>query len=177
MDLLAPADSGDRFPWAGIAAAVLGVAAVLLALAWPAAISWKTKAELRRLDARIASLQPAVALVQDELGDIDDIEARTALLREAGAGREEPIEIVRTLTERLPTGTWLTGVRLENRKVEIDGLSAAASEIFPLLTRDGRFRGVEFASPITRQGDSLERFQIRAEFVPSPAGAEPRGSR
>ncbi len=165
MDLMAATGPGERFPWARTAAAALGAVAVLLALAWPAAIAWRTKAELSRLDARIAALQPSVATVQDSLDDMDDVESRIAALGEAGAGRGEPIEIVGTLTERLPTSTWLTGLRVENRKVEIDGLSAAASEIFPILARDGRFRGVEFAAPIIRQGDNLERFQIRAEYV------------
>jgi hypothetical protein len=52
--------------------------------------------------------------------------------------------------------------------VELDGYSSAANELFPLLSRDDRFRKVEFASPIVRQGDNLERFQIRAEFTPVP---------
>ncbi len=178
MDLFAAGDSAERFPWGRVAAAALGALAVLLALAWPATIAWKTKAELRRLDARIVALRPSVATVQDSLDDMDDVEARIAVLREAGAGRAEPIEIVGTLTERLPTSTWLTGLRVENRKVELDGLSAAASEIFPILARDGRFRGVEFAAPIVRQGDNLERFQIRAEYVPAvPQERGPGGAR
>ncbi len=178
MDLLATAESGERFPWARAAAGALCAAAVLLALAWPATIAWKTKSELRRLDARIAALQPSVAAVQDSLDDMDDIETRIAVLRDAGAGRGEPLEIVGTLTDRLPQTTWLTGLRVEGRKVEIDGLSAAASEIFAILTRDGRFRGVEFAAPIVRQGDNLERFQIRAEYVPPPqSGSGPGGGR
>jgi hypothetical protein len=57
---------------------------------------------------------------------------------------------------------------MEDRKVEMDGLSPSASEVFPLLSRDGQFRKVEFASPITRQPDNMERFQIRAEYVPNP---------
>lgn len=168
VDLLAPAPAGNGIPWAGAAAGVLGAAAVLLAVAWPAVVAWKADAELTRLDGRIATLRPAATRVQDALDRRAATDAKRALLREAVAGRGEPIEILRELTERLPTGTWLTGLRVENRKVEIDGLSPAASDIFPVLSRDGRFRGVEFASPIVRQADNLERFQIRAEYVPAP---------
>lgn len=171
MDLLAPAGGGRAIPWAGAVAAFLGAASLVLAVAWPATVAWKTGAEMRRLDARIASLQPAVAKVQGALDNVRAMEEKVALLRDAGAGRGEPLEILRVLTERLPAGTWLTGLRVENRKVEIDGFSPAASDIFPLLTRDGRFRGVEFAAPVIRQGDNQERFQIRAEYVPA---AQPR---
>ena len=68
----------------------------------------------------------------------------------------------------------------------MDGISPSASEIFPLLTRDERFRGIEFAAPVTRQGaENLERFQLRAEYVPTrpaptagaPAGAARTGGR
>lgn len=178
MDLLAPARAGGGFPWPAAIAGFFGAAALLLALAWPATVAWKAGAEMRRLDGQIASLQPAVARAQADLDEFRAIDAKVAVLRDAGADRGEPIAILRALTERLPSGTWLTGLRVENRKVEMDGFSPAASEIFPLLTRDGRFRGVEFAAPITRQGDNRERFQIRAEYVPArQSGTGEGGSR
>jgi hypothetical protein len=138
----------------------------------PAATYWKTKGELSRLDAEIAALRPVVADVEEAVGTLREVEAKISLLREASAGRGESFVILKELTERLPDGTWLTGLRVEDRKVEMNGISPSANEIFPLLTRDGRFRGVTFASPITRQADNLERFRIRAEFVPGSAPDE-----
>lgn len=178
-DLLSPGKKMAGFQsGARVVAGALAVATLLLAFSWPAAISLRTSREVRRLDAEISSLRPAVARVEESLALLGGIEERIRILKEAGTAREEPILILRQLTERLPQGTWLTGLRIEDRKVEIDGLSPSASEIFPLLTRDGQFRKVEFASPITRQPDNLERFQIRAEFVsnPPPGSGEGGGS-
>jgi Tfp pilus assembly protein PilN len=179
VDLLAPEGEG---PWpriAAVATVFLAVAAVVLAIAWPSIRYYKAKAELARLDARVAALRPAVGRVADAMDAIAEIDGKIAILQAASPGSGQPIEVLRELTQRLPQGTWLTGVRLEGVKVEIDGFSPAASEIFPLLTQDGRFRKVEFASPITRQPDNLERFQIRAEFVPAaaapPADAKAEG--
>ena len=155
----------------------LAIAAVLLALAWPATHYFRTKAELSRLDAEIAAVTPAVAGVEKRVADLTRIERKIALLHEAASVRGEPLLIVKELTERLPDGTWLTGLRLDGRKVEIDGLSPSANEIFPLLARDGRFRNVAFASPITRQGDNRERFRIGAEFVPAPGPVAGQGAR
>lgn len=169
VDLLARESEG---PWPRIAAGLalfLAVTTVLLAVAWPATVWFRAKERMDRLDARVAALAPAVARVGDSMAALAETEERIAILKEAAPGRNEPLEILRELTGRLPQGTWLTGIRLEGMKVEIDGFSPSASEIFPLLTQDGRFRKVEFASPITRQGDNLERFQIRAEH----AGAVP----
>lgn len=169
LDLLATESEG---PWPQIAAgaaALLAIAAVLLAVAWPSIRYYKAKAELSRLDARVAALRPAVERVADAMTAIEDLEQKIALLQEASPGAGQPLEILRELTGRLPQGTWLTGLRFEGVKVEMDGFSPSANEIFPLLTHDGRFRKVEFASPITRQADNLERFQIRAEFTGEPA--------
>jgi general secretion pathway protein L len=172
IDLAAPGKESTGSRLARVSAVLLTVAAVLLALAWPAATYWKTKGELSRLDAEIAALRPVVADVEEAVGTLREVEAKISLLREASAGRGESFVILKELTERLPDGTWLTGLRVEDRKVEMNGISPSANEIFPLLTRDGRFRGVTFASPITRQADNLERFRIRAEFVPGSAPDE-----
>jgi general secretion pathway protein L len=177
LDLLAPEKEGAGYRVASRAVTgALAAATVLLALSWPAAVALRTRQEVRLLDAEIASLRPAVTRVEDTLAVLGDLEGRIHVLREAGAGREEPLLLLRQLTERLPQGTWLTGLRIEDRKVEMDGLSPSANEIFPLLSRDGQFRKVEFASPITRQADNLERFQIRAEYSHAPKGKEGEGN-
>ncbi|MBI5576773.1 MAG: PilN domain-containing protein [Deltaproteobacteria bacterium] len=168
-DLLSPDKEGERLrTTARTATIALAAAALLLALSWPASVAVRTKQAVDRLDAEIASLRPEVARVEETLAILGDLEGRIAYLKEARAGREEQILVLRQLTERLPQGTWLTGLRMEDLKVELDGLSPSANEIFPALARDGQFRKVEFASPITRQADNLERFQIRAEFSPVP---------
>ncbi len=185
VDLLEPEKERAGSRVAGILTPILAVAAVLFAVAWPATVAWRTRAELRRLDAELARLAPAAARVEKTIGSLSEVEGRIATLRDAAAGRDEMLFVLLELTNRLPQGTWLTGLRVENGKVEMDGMSPSASEIFPLLTKDGRFRGVEFASPITRQGaDNLERFQIRAECARlqpaapavAPSAASPPGA-
>lgn len=175
IDLLAQHGDGAGSRAARVAVGVLAALTVLLAAAWPAAVAVRTSRELARLDAGIEAVRPAAAEVEEALADLARVEERIAVLGAAAEGRGETLAILRELTERLPQGTWLTGLRIEERKVEIDGLSPSASEIFPLLTREGRFRGVEFASPTTRQPDNLERFRIRAEYVPAARPAEGGG--
>ena len=113
-------------------------------------------------------MRPSASLYEETLSDLDDAQGRIAVLREETSASGETLRILRELTDRLPNGTWLLALRLEGRKVDIEGLSPSASEIFPALTRDGRFRSVEFGAPITRQADNIERFKIRGEYVPPP---------
>jgi Tfp pilus assembly protein PilN len=171
MDLLSPQRDGSdsRISRAFLGAAA--VAALAFGIAWPSAVAWKAKAELRGLDAQVAALRPAAEQYEETLSDLDDAQGRIATLREAASPSGETLQILRELTDRIPDGTWLLAVRMEGRKVDIEGLSPSASEIFPALTRDGRFRSVEFGAPITRQADNIERFKIRGEFVPPPPPA------
>ena len=168
MDLLSPQGGGSA---SGISRAFLAgaaVAALALGIAWPSAVAWKAKTDLATLDARVAVLRPTAERYEETLSDLDDAQGRIAALRDEASASGEALQILRELTDRLPNGTSLIAFRLEGRKVDIEGLSSSASEIFPALTRDGRFRSVEFGAPITRQADNIERFKIRGEFVPPP---------
>jgi hypothetical protein len=167
MNLLSSPRDGSA---SGISRAFLAVAAVsalALGIAWPSTVAWKAKAELRKLDAQVAALLPAAERYEETLSDLDDAQGRIAALREEASASGEALQILRELTDRLPNGTWLLALRMEGRKVDIEGLSPSASEIFPALTRDGRFRSVDFGAPITRQADNIERFKIRGEYVPA----------
>jgi len=173
MDLLSPQEDGSVSGTSRAFLAGAAVAALALGIAWPSAVAWKAKAELRRLDAQVAALRPAAERYEETLSDVEDAQGRIATLREEASASGEPLQILREVTDRLPNGTWLLAFRLEGRKVDIEGFSPSASEIFPALTRDGRFRSVEFGAPITRQADNIERFKIRGEFVPPPASPTP----
>jgi len=149
------------------------IAALALGIAWPSAVAWKTKSELRRLDAQVSALRPAAERYEEALSDLDDAQERIAALREEASATGETLRILRELTDRLPNGTWLLSLRVEGGRSTSRAIPSA-SEIFPALTRDGRFRAVEFGAPITRQADNIERFKIRGEFVaPPPAPASP----
>jgi len=168
MDLLAPQRAVGVSRSMRVALGVSAAAALALGAAWPATVAWKAKADVRRLDARIASLRPFAEQHEESLADLQDALGRASFLREEASASGETLRILKELTDRLPNGTWIQSLRVEGRKVEIEGVSSSASEIFPTLTRDGRFKSVEFGAPITRQADNLERFKIRGEYVALP---------
>ncbi|GAB4244031.1 MAG: hypothetical protein OHK0028_22390 [Deltaproteobacteria bacterium] len=173
MDLVAPRADGSASGTSRLVLGLAAAAAVALGIVWPSAVAWKAKTDLAALDARVAALRPAAERYEETLADLDDAQGRIAVLREEAAAAGEPLRILKELTDRLPGGTWLLSLRLEGRKVDIEGLSPSASEIFPALTRDGRFRSVEFGAPITRQADNIERFKIRGEYVPGAPSSPP----
>jgi hypothetical protein len=165
MDLLAPQRVGEASRLARAAVAVSAAAAVTLCIAWPAAVAWKAQSDLRRLDAQIAALRPYAEAYEETIADLDGAQAKVAVLREEMSTAGETLQVLKELTDRVPNGSWILSLRVEGPKVDLEGLSSSAAEIFPALTRDGRFRSVEFAAPITRQADNIERFKIRGEYV------------
>lgn len=175
MDLLAPQRAVGVSRSMRAALGVSAAAALALGVAWPATLAWKAKADVRRLDAQVASLRPFAERHEESLADLEDALGRAAFLREEASASGETFRMLKELTDRLPNGTWLQSLRVEDRKVEIEGVSSSASEIFPALTRDGRFKSVEFGAPITRQADNLERFKIRGEYVTPPVGTPTSG--
>jgi len=172
MDLLAPQRSGEMSRATRAILAASAASALCLGVAWPATVGWRAKTEIRRLDERVVALRPFAQEYEETLSDLDEAQARFSVLQEEASASGETLRILKELTDRLPNGTWVLTLRIDGRKVDMEGLSPSASEIFPALTRDGRFRSVEFGAPITRQADNIERFKIRGEYVPtSPAEA------
>jgi len=175
MDLLAPQNAGTVSRASRLAIGVSAAAALALGAAWPATVAWKAKADVRRLDAHVATLRPFAQQYEESLADLEEAQGRAAFLREQTSASGEALLILKELTDRIPNGTWLLALRVEDRKVELEGLSSSASEIFPALTRDRRFRSVEFGAPITRQADNFERFKIRGEYVTPPVATPASG--
>jgi len=131
-----------------------------------------TKADLERMDRQVAALRPFAERHEMTLAELDEAREKLGVLQAELSASGEPVRILKELTDRIPNGTWLQSLRVEGRKFDIEGYSPSASEIFPALTHDGRFRSVDFGAPITRQANNLERFRLSGEYVPPPAAAE-----
>jgi len=142
----------------------------LLGIAWPSAVVLRARADLQRLNRLVEELRPFAERHQAVMAAMEEIQTKLSVFREAEAVSGEAIMILKELTDRIPNGTWIASLRLDERSVDIEGFSPSANELFPLLTRDGRFRSVNFGAPIMRQGENMERFRLRGEYVP-PTGA------
>jgi general secretion pathway protein L len=80
------------------------------------------------------------------------------------------LEIIDELTRILPDDTWINRLDIKGTEVEIQGQSAAAAALIPLIESSGRLRNPRFRSPVTRvPGSSTERFHLSAEVKQEPA--------
>ena len=76
------------------------------------------------------------------------------------------LEIVNELTHILPDDTWINRLIIKGQEVQIQGQSAAAAALIPLIESSDSLHNPRFRSSVTRsQGSNSERFHLSAEVT------------
>mgnify|MGYP006196309201 CR=1 FL=1 len=84
------------------------------------------------------------------------------------------LEVWNELTRRLPDGTYLEKLAIENNSLQLIGLSSEASQLVPLLQDAPQWRKVNLTGVLQADGaaSGRDRFTLTAELQPLP-GATP----
>jgi general secretion pathway protein L len=153
---------------AGVLNWTIGIAAVLLALAFAATAVIALQRQddaLARLDAEIGSVRKEAQAARKRVQDADSLSERIHLLRLRRAEGPRFVAIWEEVTRRLPDTAWLTDLRIENDTLWIDGYARSASELVGLTAASPMFSGVGLSAPVVREdGRSNERFQLRMKI-------------
>jgi len=81
------------------------------------------------------------------------------------------LDILKELTTIIPENAWLTGLRVREGIIEINGYATSATELLPLLDASPYFENVEFASPTVRDRVlKADRFRIKMQIVKERGG-------
>ncbi|WP_147061277.1 PilN domain-containing protein [Kozakia baliensis] len=64
-----------------------------------------------------------------------------------------PLETIRTLTETLPDGTFLTALRIHDHHITMEGQSKQATQLIGILEHHAAFTDAAFSGPVTRSED------------------------
>jgi general secretion pathway protein L len=140
--------------------AALAVAAVVLPFA-------RQSLALMAVQQRIDELQPRVDEVQALRRRIAAASAGTDAIAAESARLGEPLQALAALTDILPDDTYLTELRLHQRKLTINGQSLAAARLIAGLAADPLIRNPAFVAPVTRaEAKKGDLFSIRAEIGP-----------
>ncbi len=143
-----------------IAAAALGL--LLLTGVTPLVINYmhisKLSSELEGLEKtvqKVKQLQTEYSKMQDQVGYLIDVKHRNPSI----------IELLNLLTQAIPDHTYVQRLSLEGGLLSIQGLSASASDLIPIIDKSGMFDDIRFAAPVTQSGaDGLERYSITAQI-------------
>lgn len=82
--------------------------------------------------------------------------------------QQEPalVDMLNELTSLLPDNTWLTSFQYQDRRLQIQGQSPAASALIEIIEASPLFQNTSFVSPVTQdRASGLERFQISTQVT------------
>ncbi|MBH1542686.1 PilN domain-containing protein [Stenotrophomonas maltophilia] len=96
-----------------------------------------------------------------------------AFLEKQRSQRAGTVEIWNELTRRLPEGTYLEKLAIENNNLQLIGLSREASQLVQLLQDAPQWRKVNLTGVLQADGaaSGRDRFTMTAELQPLPAAA------
>lgn len=104
---------------------------------------------------------------RDRLAEQEATLASGELLARRRGDYVPPVALLRELTAQVPEHTWLSRFALSRNELQLQGESAAATELLQLLESSELLRDVQFQAPVARGGDSgKEQFAIAATLVP-----------
>jgi general secretion pathway protein L len=155
--------TAKKVPLALTAVLVLALmAAGLFLLVSPLQLEERRIAEIeRQLDLYKEDVRKADAIKRE----VEAIETDIASIYRFKEQRPVYLEILREMTAIMPKNTWLSRARITDDSMDIEGYSATATEILPLLEASPYFKKVEFASPTFRDARlNSDRFTIRMEL-------------
>lgn len=141
---------------------------------------WTLRTESERLDQELAGAAQETVRLQSVLEQVQQFEARRALLEqrvslieELRRGQSWPVHLLDQISRSLPDRLWLTELRQKDAEITIDGRAvslSALSDFIGNLEASGYFqRPVEILSSQVEaaQGtQDLIRFSVKATFSP-----------
>ncbi len=146
--------------------AVAGWVCATLAVALAVLPVVRQQQAIGQAEERVAALRPQVAVVDALRRRVAANESGATLFTAEAARVGSPLRALAAVTTALPDDTFLTGFTMRDRKLSLSGRSAAAARLIGLLSADPDLQDPAFDAPVTRAGDRLDLFSIRATFAP-----------
>jgi general secretion pathway protein L len=151
---------------------------LLLSLTWVIGVFSRYRNELDALTAEIKKRKPEVDVVEKLQKQNEEFGREIFELEKIRAGEASMIEILKELTQILPSTDWIWNFKYNGKEIEISGFADSASDLIPLLDKSPFFEKVEFLAPVTKEklikgseGKEKERFKIKVRIEGRRAGS------
>ncbi len=120
---------------------------------------------LGKISRQIAEMEEDVRKVEALKKEVERLSSEISTINNFKGPELLTLNILKELTSLLPQNAWLTGLRIKEDTLEIDGYAASATELLPALDASAYFNKVEFASPTVRDRVlNSDRFRIRMQI-------------
>jgi general secretion pathway protein L len=96
--------------------------------------------------------------------EVDQLTANSLFLTDKKQSSRPVLEIMDELTRILPDDTWITRLDIKGSELQIQGQSASAAALIPLIESSSMLQDPRFRSPVTQiPRSNVERFHLSAE--------------
>jgi Tfp pilus assembly protein PilN len=123
------------------------------------------------INAEIKKRRPEVEVVDKLQKQQGELRKEIAELEKIKAEEMSKTEMLRELTQILPSSVWVWNLKYNGKEIEISGFADSASDLIPLIDKSHLFERVEFLAPVTKErvvrGSEMkekERFKIKARL-------------
>jgi general secretion pathway protein L len=166
---LLPKDARQRRPdtarYLNIALGVLALVLLLGAIALPLVNKLHV---INALEARVELVSAKAEVTRRLREEVEQLGMDSRFLLEKKQATPLTLETINELTRILPDDTWINRLNIKGREVEIQGQSASAAALIPLIESSDSLRNPRFRSPVTKIPRlNTERFHLSAEVTAS----------
>ena len=125
---------------------------------------------INTLEARLELVSAKAEVTRRLREEVEQLGTDSRFLLEKKQATPLTLEIINELTRILPDDTWINRLNIKGREVEIQGQSASAAALIPLIESSDSLRNPRFRSPVTKIPRlNTERFHLSAEVAKEPA--------
>jgi Tfp pilus assembly protein PilN len=150
---------------------ILFVLTLTLCLTWGTGVFFQHRDALNRVTAEIKQRRPEVEKVEKLQKEKEIMAKEVFELDKIKSGEIPKIEMLKELTQLLPSTVWIWNLKYNGKEIEISGFADSASDLIPLIDKSPLFEKVEFLAPVTKEKQmgpdgekEKERFKIKARI-------------
>jgi len=152
---------------------ILSISLILvISLAWWMKIYFQYKGELDSVTEEMRRQKPKVEALEKLKREQEAFSKEISELEKIRSEEISKIEILKELTQLLPSTVWIWNLKYNGREIEISGFADSASDLISLLDQSPLFDKVEFLAPVTKERQVImgseprekERFRIKAKI-------------
>ena len=163
---LLPAEARRRRPdTARYLNLALGVIALMLLLGVIALPLMNKTQVINDLDARMELIKDKAEVTRRLREKVEQLGTDASFLANKKQATPLTLELIDELTRLLPDDTWIERLDIKGQEVLVQGQSASAAALIPVIESSDRLGNARFRSPVTRlPRTNTERFHLSAEI-------------
>jgi Tfp pilus assembly protein PilN len=151
--------------------------ALILSGTWGMGVYSGYRKALDVLRAEVKKRKPEVEAIEKLQKQRGELAQEVSEYEKTTTGEISKIEILKELSQILPSTVWIWNIKYSPGEVEMSGFADSASNLIPLLSKSPLFEKVEFLAPVTKERErrigeekEKERFKIKMRLEGRRAG-------